>query len=363
MDRYMALDEAARADALIKSITPERWQERASSEKPYTRYALGAMQELGPDQTRISLETAERVGRQLNQGFTSKGRSVEFRLQGSVPLNVHIKRYSDVDLLALDQGYWTYAPRGVRATAGYYSGTPAAETGVERLSKVRAEAESILRSAYPAAKLDTSGSKAINISGGSLARAVDVVPSHWFDTVDWQSSQREADRAVTILDKSGPTTLDNWPFRHIERVKERCDTTLGGLRKAIRLAKNVKNDAEADGTEINLPSFDIAGIMYHADGTLLTAGYRYELAILAEAQRWLDYLYNNRAFAEGLRTPDGTRCIIDSTAKFNGLTQLSVEFDELLREVAKEQAPWIGSSPSLQDCRNIVLTILITNAA
>ena len=102
MDRYMALDEAARVEVLAKSMAQERWQKRASADKSYTRYALGAMQEVGADQTRISLDTAERVGRQLEQGFAAKGRSVEFRLQGSVPLNVHIRRYSDVDLLFAD---------------------------------------------------------------------------------------------------------------------------------------------------------------------------------------------------------------------------------------------------------------------
>lgn len=362
MDRFMALDETARADALTKSFTPERWQKRAATNKPYTRYALGAMQEVGPDQTRISLETAERVGRQLNQGFIAAGRDVEFRLQGSVPLNVHIRRYSDVDLLTLDQNYRTYAPGGVRAIRGFYS-TPTSETGTQRLAKVRAEAERILRASYPAATVDTSGSKAINISGGSLARAVDVVPSHWFDTAEWQSSQQDADHAVTILDKSVPKTIDNWPFLHIEKVRQRCESTLGGVRKAIRLAKNVKNDAEADGAEIALPSFDVAGLMYHADRSLLLVGATYELAILAEAQRWLDYLYNNRAVAEGLRTPDNTRCIIDSPAKFDGLMKLSIELDDLLREVAKEQAPWLGADPSLADCRNVLLTVFIADAA
>lgn len=362
LDRSMTLDEAARADARLRSLTPERWQKRASAERPNTRYALGAMQEVGPDQTRISLDSAERVGRQLEQGFSGKGRLVEFRLQGSVPLNVHIRRYSDVDLLTLDRGYLVYARHGLLAQQGRYT-SPSTEQSVDRLKKLRTDAEGILRAAYPAAVVDTTGSKAINVSGGSLARPVDVVPSHWYDTVDWQTSQREADRAVTILDKKIPKTVDNWPFRHIEKVTERCNATLGGVRKAIRLAKNIRCDAEADGTEINLPSFDIAGLMYHADRTKLIVGAVYELAILAETQRWLDYLYNNRAYAETLRTPDGTRCIIDSPAKFDGLTRLSSEFDELLREVAKEQASWLGPNPNLEACRGVLQTVVIADAA
>ncbi|WP_016747537.1 hypothetical protein [Rhizorhabdus wittichii] len=362
MDRYIALDEAARVEVLAKSMTQERWQKRASTDKSYTRYALGAMQEVGADQTRISLDTAERIGRQLEQGFAANGRSVEFRLQGSVPLNVHIRRYSDVDLLTLDQGFLTYSNLGILAQQGRYV-YPTEERSVERLLKLRRDAEEILKAAYPAAVVDTSGSKAINVSGGSLARPVDVVPSHWYDTVDWQLSQQEADRAVTILDKNVPRTLDNWPFRHIQKVTERCHMTLGGTRKAIRLAKSVKCDAEVDGVTIHLPSFDIAGLMYHADQTLLVAGARYELAILAETQRWLDQLSRNRAQADALRTPDNTRAIIDSPAKFNGLVNLSKEIDDLLVEVAKEQAPWIGLNPSFDSCRNVLLNLVIAEAA
>ena len=363
MDRFIALDEMARVDALAKSMTLDRWQKRASPEKRYTQYALGAMQEVGPDQTRISLETAERIGGQLERGFSAKGRSVEFRLQGSVPLNVHIRRYSDVDLLTLDRGFWSFAPGGALALRGRYAGTETTVQSVDRLLKLRTDAEGILRAAYPAATVDTSGSKAINVSGGSLARPVDVVPSHWYDTVDWQNSQNEVDRAVTILDKSAHRTLDNWPFRHIAKVTERCNSSRGGVRKAIRLAKTVRCDAEAEGAEINLPSFDIAGLMYHADSARLALGSVYELAVLAETQRWLDYLYHNRSYAEALKTPDGTRCIIDSQGKFDGLARLSNELDDLLREIAIEQAPWLGPTPTLEACRNVLATLVVADAA
>lgn len=68
-------------------------------------------------------------------------------------------------------------------------------------------------------------------------------------------------------------------------------------------------------------------------------------------------------YAESLKTPDGTRCIIDSQAKFDGLTRLSSELDDLLREVAKEQAPWLGSDPSLEACRSVLATLVVADAA
>ena len=173
-----------------------------------------------------------------------------------------------------------------------------------------------------------------------MARPVDVVPAHWHDNVTYQTSGQECDRSVTIFDQKAFRTLDNLPFTHIARVHERDVGTLGGLKKAIRLCKNVKSDADG---EIALPSFDIAAIMYHADLMALRNGSVYELAILAETQRHLDFLYSNKEYAKTLLVPDGSRMIFDTEAKLTALTSLSVEMDDLAREVAKEQKPIAGA--------------------
>jgi hypothetical protein len=321
------------------------------------------MQDVGPDYTRISLETAQRVGRQLNAGLVAAGFSVDFRLQGSVPLNVHIRGVSDVDLLNLETGFLTYATHGRRSLAGGY-GSPASRTSVSVLASLRSEAEKILKAQYPAATVDTTGGKAITISGGSLQRPVDVVPSHWFDTADYQISDQEHDRAVTILNKKVQETIDNLPFLHIKLINDRDELVGGSLRKAIRLCKNVKSDAEEEGTEILLPSFDIAATMYHANLAALSTGSVYELTILAETQRHLDALACNHEFAKTLKVPDGSRLIFDTPGKLTGLNRLSIEMDDLLREVAKEQ-DWrlaMIPEPSLADSRTALGSVYVPGA-
>jgi hypothetical protein len=354
-DRLERLAADSQIEVLAKSLLTESWQSRAK-DSPNTRYALGAMQEVDPDYTRISVETAQKVGRNLEAGLSKVGISVDLRLQGSVPLNVHIRGVSDVDLLSINNGFLTYATAGVRSKNGHYT-SPSARTSLDVLTNLRIESEKVLKAAYSVAKVDTSGSKAIKLSGGSLPRPVDVVPSHWFDSIEYQRSSEESDRGVTILDKSVPATLDNFPFLHIKRIKEGCALTLGGLRKSIRLCKNVKADAEREGTRIALPSFDIAAIMYHADVSGLIAGYSNELAILAETQRHLDALATNHAHAKTLMVPDGSRRIFDAAEKLVGLNLLSLEMDDLTRQVAKEQ-DWRLSGdaePSLAQSRKSLL--------
>jgi hypothetical protein len=311
------------------------------------------MEAVDADYTRISLETAERVGRQLDAGLAEVGLNALFRLQGSVPLNVHIRGVSDVDLLNISSEYLTYDKSGARSVNCHYT-SPTSRTSFEVLSELRASTEKILKRKFPAAVVDCTGGKAIKLSGGSLQRPVDVVPSHWYDSAAYQASGSEVERGVVILDKNKSSTIENYPFTHIALVTRRDEGASGGLKKAIRLCKNVKSDAEDDGTQIDFPSFDIAATMYHANIVALGANTYYELSVLAECQRFLDYLTLNESEARKLVVPDGTRRVFDSDRKLAGLRKLSLEFDDLAREVAKEQNPLVGSNPSLSASRQAI---------
>lgn len=329
-------------DVLQRSLLSESYQKRSNN--PYTTYALGAMQEVGPDYTKVSIDTAERVKSQLATHLSSRGWQVDFRLQGSVPCNIHIRGVSDVDLLVLDDAFHTYDILGVAARSGTYQRS-INYTPLSALTTLRKGVEEILTCKFYAAEVDCSGSKAVKISGGSLRRPVDVVPSHWHDTIEYQRTWAEHNRGVYILDKSIPDTVKNLPFLHIKEITDRDEISAQGLKKAIRLCKNVKSDAIEDGKKINLSSFDIASAMYHSDMSALRTGQYYELAILAEAQRHLDHLAHNHHIATTLWVPDGTRLIFDNPEKLTALNALSVELDDLLLEVAKEQDYGFRYSP------------------
>lgn len=358
LDRFLAQDHAVvtRADAqgIAKRLMEEAYEKRATVQ-PNTRYALGAMEEVGPEYTRISFTTAQRVQDQLESVLSARGRTMGFKLQGSVPANLHIRGVSDVDLLSVDEAFFSYDPVGSRARRGDFR-SPIKYTALSALCSLRGQVEAALKDRFPAANVDVAGSKAVKISGGSLARAVDVVPSHWHDTADYQRSGEEHDRGVRILDKRANALLDNMPFRHIKLIDIRDELSLFGLKKAIRLCKHVKADAAEEGTEINLPSFEIAATMYHADLAALRLGVSHELAVLGETQRHLDALACNFDEARKLYVPDGSRRIFDTDAKLQGLRQLSIEVDDLLREVAKEQDYRLASmgAPHLVESRHAV---------
>ncbi len=93
--------------ALDEAWAPEDWEKRGNSSQQWTRYVLGAMEAVGAKYTQVSKETADKVANQLKDRLARAGIRAQFELQGSVPLNVHIKGVSDVDLLALTLEYRT----------------------------------------------------------------------------------------------------------------------------------------------------------------------------------------------------------------------------------------------------------------
>lgn len=334
IDRLTAVAQDSQFEVLAKSLVQEGYKNRAK-EQPYTEYTLGSMQEVDANYTRISLEEADRIAKQLTGGLNNENIRVDFRIQGSVAANIHIRGVSDVDLLVLDASFFTYDAAGHQSRAGHYN-IPISFTPLSALNTLRTRSEAILKNKFPAATVDVSGTKAIKISGGSLRRPVDVVPSHWHNTAAYQESFAERHRGVCILDRKRQQTILNMPFKHIDELNQRDAMTLTGLKKSIRLCKHVKADSDSDLVN-ELPSFDIAATMWHAEIGGLASGYFHELAILAETQRHLDYLARNHEFAKTLSVPDGSRRIFDSAAKLSGLNQLSTEMDDLATQVAKEQ--------------------------
>ncbi|MFC3442903.1 hypothetical protein ACFOKF_17145 [Sphingobium rhizovicinum] len=316
--------------SLHETITKvERYQTRSTTDA--TQYTLGAMQEVDPDYTRISNEEADRVAEALRGGLASLGRSASYRQQGSVPANTHIRGASDVDLLVLLGEALTYDASGPGAAKGWY--TPWSGSVLSAVRQLRTDCEGILERRYWGATVDTSKNKSIRLSDGSLRRDVDVVPGHWGDNATYQATLLERDRGVHILDKSVPTTTMNLPFLHAARLGEGDVPTSGGLKMAIRMLKNIKADSSR---VIDLSSYDIAGLMWNCDQSLLRFTYGRELAILLGTDQWLETLVQNPSYARTLDTPDGIRKVLNESAKEAALALLASEVAALRQAVAEE---------------------------
>ncbi|OQV29283.1 hypothetical protein BV899_17390 [Alcaligenes phenolicus] len=351
------MEARAAEQELSKSIV-ESYVQRASY-KPFTQWILGAMQAVDKQYTDISVQEAARVGEQLKKGLAKKGIGVEFRLQGSVPCDVHIRGASDVDLLVITKKFWRYDSSGTKAKRGYYS-NPVDYCALQALVEFREQLETVATTAFPEAVVEIENSKAIALSGGSFQRKVDAVPANWFDSDKFQESESEADRGIEILDKKIPKRIRNLPFKHIVELDTADKKTKGGLKKAIRLLKNIKAEAEENGEEIKLTSYDIASFMWHADKEKLATDDGEELKLLAEVTSFVTLLLSDRMWAKELSTPNGTTKIFENDSKFDGLTSLSNALNEYVVQVAVENPNMeIAGSANINEVLNNLKNVFI----
>ncbi len=129
--------------------------------------------------------------------------------------------------------------------------------------------------------------------------------------------------------------VTNFPFLHMYHIQKKDTDTMGGAKKAIRLLKTLKADSEKSDS-ITLNSYDIASLVWHMDPSILRVYQWQELSLLANLQGVLtNHIYNKEALMR-LRTPDNTRCIINSEDKFNALVILYLELITLSEAVGRE---------------------------
>lgn len=298
---------------------------RRISQSDSVKYVLGAMQPIDPEYTKATYAEGDRVWNQLDKNLMIY---CKLRYQGSVTNDTHIKAKSDIDLLTVINKFVTL--ERPQEPSAPYQGNPSQD-----LYDLRKEEIDILTRAFPEAKVDSSGKKAISLEGGSLRRKIDVVPCNWFNTNKYAETDNEVYRAVQILDAETGERIKNTPFLHNALIDHKDKAVGGGLRKAARLMKSLKYDTES----IDLSSYDIVAIAYNIEQELLNLPEGMELTLLQSCCDYCERLLQNNYLRDQIYVPDGHRKVFESGhATRQGLEQLTRELVSLRNDVLNENS-------------------------
>lgn len=289
------------------------------------KYVMGAMLPVSTQYTKLTLAEAERVQNQLSS-LKEKGYDIEFKYQGSVTNNTHIKAHSDIDILTLYLGFVNLEPPQIPSNP--YKGNP-----VQDLCNLRDDSYVILRKAYPMAEIDNNGAKSISLQGGSLRRKVDVVASNWYDTLKYSQTKLDYYRGVMVLDYKEKKQILNTPFYHNKLLDEKDKATMTSFKRVIRLLKTIKADADVT---INLSSYDISALIYHMENRDLTIG-KSPLLLIRKSLEFLRYVHQNQTFRSSLLVPDKSRSIFEpNRATNNDLMLLITELDGIYQDLLED---------------------------
>jgi len=310
-------------DQLQKAILSESFSDVRISES--VKYALESMSPIDPNYTKNTYLASENIRNILTKGLNNKGLSVEYRHQGSVETDTHIKLHSDIDILVFTEKYHSMEPP--LTPSNPYQGDPLAD-----LKELRQECYSVLNSTYN--QVDNSKPKSIQVFPTNPKRKVDVVPANWVNTQDYQTTSNEKYRGIHIYNKDDHSRQKDFPFLHIANIKAKDSAVNGGVAKLVRLLKTLKVDADY---EIKLSSFEITSIVYGMDNQSLTKPKYQELLLLNEGSRQLDRLINNKQYRESLMSPNGMENVFGtSESKIVELKKLKLELDELIEDITEE---------------------------
>ena len=295
-----------------------------------TSYALEAMEPINETYTQNTYKACERVKAQLKPGLKQYGIDIDFRYQGSVPTNTHIKLYSDIDLLTIYEGFYSLERPQIPSIP--YEGDP-----LQDLKNLRNKTYRILDTVYPGCDIDDNGSKCITISGGSLNRKIDIIASNWYNSLIYKENPDEDNRGIQILDRDKNERIINFPFLHIYWLNTKDKRVNGNEKRMIRLLKSLKVDADF---EIKVSSYDIASLVYRMDDAELLINRWERLKLLHNTNNFLLKVINDITFRDSLYVANGTRKIFCvEGAKVEEVSKLQKELQELILSIAHQISP------------------------
>lgn len=314
--------------ALTQDMSLEHFQEQVlnESKKSFSsltekqrvlKYLIESMSEVSKHSTDISYEEGNKVLQHLKDELPRYGIFVEFEYQGSVINNTHIVNNSDIDLLVITKKFETLEKP--QKPTNPYNGNP-----IEDMEELRARCIEILKSTYSVAKVDTTGSKSITLSGGSLRRDIDVVPSNWYNSNKYVKTGIKYYRGIQIYNCKDKQRDKNYPFWNQKLMNDKDAATSGNYKSLVRLAKNIRCDSEIQ-TVNDISSYDIQALFYHIPSSTICNLKPEDLFF--SATKYLENLINNESFFNSLMVPDQTRKIVKKMS-YEQLLLLYNEFCE-----------------------------------
>lgn len=203
-------------------------------------FIFEAMCEVDDSYTARTKSAGEKVKSTLEKIVTC-----EFRYQGSVMTDTHIKGASDIDLLCLGQ----------RSQYGE-TAKPARERSL-CLQRLKGMGYNVVE-----------GAKSLQVKPSATSVKVDVVNG------TWNTSYYPEDGRIIRIYNALSLTMEkgDYPFLSINRINNRSAETQGRLKRMIRFLKNLKEDADVpiklSSFEINAICYDIAPDSYRASNYL-----------------------------------------------------------------------------------------------
>ncbi len=293
------------------------------------KYIIGAMLPVSEKYTRQIISCRDRVENVLKQMNENTYRSapLEFKYQGSVSNNTHIRHNSDVDLLTITGNFITleYPQRPQK---------PYLSNPIDDLKLLRENCVNQIQKVMPSVKVDDNGAKSIALTGGSLVVKVDVVPANWFESNKYAETKNPIYKGIQIYDKKQNKRILNYPFWFNELLKQKDASTGGVFKRAVRLLKSIKADMERiDNEKISFSSYGISSLLYSVSNFKYQIG-ESPLTLLKVVNEALSYYAHAGNYGK-LTDPIGEPLNSNSNT-ISGIRKLQSDTSQMISDIGED---------------------------
>ncbi len=276
---------------------------RKSNDSDLVKYINQSAEEVDKRYTEISYEEGERIKNSLDKVLDN----IDFEYQGSVSNNTHIRATSDLDLLVILRPY---------------------DVPNENLLQLKDNCHSNIKTNFPKVNIER-GAKSLKLTGGSLRRDIDVVPSCW-------NEKTKPKKGIAILNEEENSQVINTPFYHNQLLNQKDEHCKFFYKKAIRLVKNLKADIEEqENKELKISSYEITALIYHISNDKFST-LKQNTELVPMLVKEFNLLLSRKDLKE-LEVPDGSRKIIKNKETIISLQELIQKLSYILNCLEKEK--------------------------
>lgn len=317
-----------------KSFSDELRGMGTYSDLKVLEYVKRAMQGVEPRYTERTIEAGDKIKQHLKKNNPN----LDYKYQGSVMCNTHIRGYSDIDLVQITNSF--YSHESIEKFSRKYNsdsslsflqkvnlmkvinGVPFQGNVNDELRRNRNEAERVLTNMYN--NVDITKAKSIEVNPTNPNRIVDVVTASWYESVNSALENDAELKGIQIYDKQKNVRLSvDFPFLKIRLLNEKDKSVNGRLKKMIRFLKTIKADSEYELK--GLSSFDISSICYNIPYLTYYDKPYYELVVVLYLE--FNKIINDENYRNSIMSIDNTEPIFKG--KEEKIRLLRLIFSEL----------------------------------
>ncbi|MEP5611874.1 MAG: hypothetical protein ABJP45_06475 [Cyclobacteriaceae bacterium] len=280
------------------------------------RYTLESMLEIDVSYAYKVYNNSRRIHEIINRELTKRGIPVDYRYQGALKTFTNILLYGDVEIIVLKKNP---------------SDKP--HLDVKELGDILLE---ILSGDHNFKSVDFSDKTRIRVTAQKPTCEIDILPSVWVSTPDYDKTKNEIYRGIVEYDFVNTKVKKYLPFLNIARFNARNEHTGGVLKSLSRLLGTLKKDLEEP---IDLRDSEINSMMYAIPEEDLKVDQEHLLSLLPLVENHLNNLIVDDEFYKSLRSPSRMEKVFASQPeKKESLKKILESLRALIKDIKRDLA-------------------------